>query len=82
MERNTKEIGNSELNSISNYLKHDSGVREGKGKEWSVQKGKQLHYDGQWHEDKYSGEGKMIFSDGSIYEGHWYNGNNLSFTLF
>jgi hypothetical protein len=73
MEPNTKEIGNGKFQfQRTNF--QIRGVREGKGQMWTIHKGKAIHYEGQWHENEYSGEGKMSFSDGSIYEGHWYKG--------
>ena len=28
-------------------------------------------YDGEWHEDKRHGQGKMRYTDGTYYDGEW-----------
>ena len=50
----------------------DSNKREGKGTmNW---KDSGITFEGSWREDKANGHGRMLFKDGSVYEGDWVNG--------
>ena len=50
----------------------DSNKREGKGTmSW---KDSGITFEGSWREDKANGQGRMLFNDGSVYEGDWVNG--------
>ncbi len=44
-------------------------VREGQGNYWNGPE----EYSGRWASDAMSGEGRMVFSSGAIYEGHFEN---------
>ena len=35
-------------------------------------------YDGEWKDNKWDGKGKMIYSNGIIYEGIWKNGKMVN----
>lgn len=35
-----------------------------------------------WDADKQSGYGKMVYADGTVYEGHWLNGRRQGLGTF
>ena len=49
-----------------------NGLQHGKGKEYY--KNDNIIYDGDFVNDKYEGNGKLIFENGEYYFGQWLNG--------
>ena len=63
------------LKNGSKYIGHfENGQRHGSGRQTFEKESELDYYEGEWKEDKKSGQGKQVWKNGKVFEGKFKNG--------